>query len=121
MLSIRTQDRTALVPYDGIIKIKKDHAINAHSVSSVEIYKGYSIVCDVGILGTYKTEERALEVLDEIQVYVVGKILIPNEMLKDKKLDYINKGLIMPIGLLEAQTNSIEVLPLVYEMPKESE
>lgn len=51
-------------------------------------------------LGTYKTKERALEVLDEIQKHLIPKILLEN-----KSWDI----------------QEIKILPeiYVYEMPKE--
>jgi hypothetical protein len=55
MLSIRTQDRMSLVPYDKQITISKSNQFN--------------MVFDNGDtlpLGIYKSKERALEVLDEI-------------------------------------------------------
>ena len=112
MLSIRTQDRMCLLPYDDILAIKKDHAINAYSLETCEIHKGYSVVCDKGILGTYATKKRALEVLDEIEIAIIGKILIPTPVPKD----YMPK----PFSVMTTSPNgAIELLPLVYEMPKE--
>lgn len=57
MLSIRTQDRMVLVPYNAHIVIRK-----RTSKHSIEIETFYSTV----VLGTYATQERALKVLDEI-------------------------------------------------------
>ena len=112
MLSIRTQDRMSLLPYDGILSIKKDYSLHAHSLSTVEIHKGYSIVCDKGILGTYSTQKRALEVLDEIQRASVGKIFIfqdpqPNE----KQFSYVYNGVV--------KNEDLTIIPTVYQMPKE--
>lgn len=58
MLSIRTQDRMALVPYRETIKV-------------IEYSNGWGlsiILNELTELGTYATKERALEVLDEIGV-----------------------------------------------------
>jgi len=101
MLSIRTQDRMCLVPYDSILAIKKDYAINAWSLETVVIHNGYSIVCDAGILGIYKTKERALEVLDEIQWRIEQNEIIIKEEPTDNCYSYTPK-----------RSN-------VYEMPKE--
>ena len=61
---------------------------------------------DLGFpLGTYKSKERALEVLDEIQIAILGKVLIPTPMFGGNAEDY----------------NRIETLSTVYEMPKEEE
>jgi len=61
-------------------------------------------------LGTYTTKERALEVLDEIQIAIVGTFYIP----QDNSFDY---G-VSPIHVPSYQS-SITALPSVYEMPKE--
>ena len=60
MLSIRTQDRMALVPYVGCGVTK--YLNNTYDV--VMKYENGEIF----VLGTYETKVRALEVLDEIQL-----------------------------------------------------
>lgn len=106
MLSIRTQDRMALVPYDSHIVIRK-----RSSKHSIEIETYYSTV----ILGTYATKERALEVLDEIEMVCVGKVLISANPLPNKDhWVYQNKNIVLP-----KDKDTIEVLPLIYQMPKE--
>ena len=105
MLSIRTQDRMALVPYKGaFITSYGDALIVAPNVDEREC-EDFDVKLTLGI---YKTKERALEVLDEIQVAVLGKILIPDNY--------------MPNPYSEVETmhyDRIQQLPLVYEMPKE--
>ena len=66
-------------------------------------------------LGRYKSKERALEVLDEIQKYVVGKILIPEQRFEDRGV--LETGTSNPY--IEITDYKIEQLPLVYEMPIE--
>ena len=66
-LWIRTQKRMRL------FKISLDVSIIAIRDEKNEIAE-YMISCNDYGLGTYKTKERALEVLDEIQRY----ILLPN-------------------------------------------
>ena len=56
---------------------------------------------NLSVLGTYKTKERALEVLDEIQEYLLK--MGENEILTDK------------IGIM----NGIKHYGIVYEMPEE--
>lgn len=60
MLSIRTQDRMAIVPYhDKAIKIfRHEDVIDIIILTPLGIEK----------LGTYATKERALQVLDEIEL-----------------------------------------------------
>ena len=104
MLSIRTQDRMSLVPYDKQITVSKSNQFN--------------MVFDNGDtlpLGTYATKERALEVLDEIEQYSKGRLLIPTNELQKEKYNWItNNGIITT-----ATSTHIEVLPQVYQMPKE--
>ena len=57
MLSIRTQNRMALVPYDDTIKL-------------YEYSDNYYIQTKGRDLGTYATKGRALEVLNSIQASV---------------------------------------------------
>ena len=99
---IRSQDRIGLINATNIYyeKIGSEHKIN--SVAEVSEHH----------LGTYKTKERALEVLDEIQVYVVGKILIPTDYSGYNFDDTspVNGSVVM---------DKIEILPTVYNMPKE--
>lgn len=63
-------------------------------------YKGYYGGCDYRILGEYKTEERALEVLDDIESLLWGNSRI--------------KGLVKSMGIRSENTKL-----LIYEMPKE--
>ena len=105
MLSIRTQDRMALVPYDSI-KIE-------------EVGDSYFINLEYDMrsvhLGTYTTKERALEVLDEIEKHVVGRIIIPTQRYERK--DYLEMGTSNPYA--EVNETKIEKLPTIYQMPKE--
>ena len=79
MLSIRTQDRMALVPYNGRIMISLREGV--HEEGDWE-FDTLFIVTPDGVykfLGTYKTNERALEVLDEIQAHSLGNDTIRYE------------------------------------------
>ncbi len=83
MLSIRTQDRMALVPYDKRIKIyritSKNHLNETVLTDKFEItLGGYPI-------GTYATKERALNVLDDI-----------GRLLNDERNRYQNNVYQMP-------------------------
>lgn len=72
----------------------------------------YTVVGDETLLGKYSTRERALEVLDEIQNALVGKVVVEPKQSKSKKED----------GILEAQPVNIKPLNqncVVYQMPKE--
>jgi hypothetical protein len=100
MLSIRTQDRMALVPYDSKIKISmnfdeteeqlndsrsmmsewyslsdEEQAKNKDAelwVKYMRKHRKFVILHNELRLGYYPTKERALEILDEIENYVRG-------------------------------------------------
>ena len=103
MLYIRTQDRMTLVPFDKQISISKANQFNMVFDNS-----------DTLPLGTYKSKERALEVLDEIEQHVLGRMVLPEstyEMREDLAIGssaYVN-----------VESENIISLPLVYQMPKE--
>ena len=74
MLSIRTQDRMALVPYKEPIVIK-ENILNEIVIQFIREKEKPEIAYDLVVshqthflpLGRYATKERALEVLDEIE------------------------------------------------------
>jgi len=107
MLSIRTQDRMALVPYKYRIIITDYTEINGE--------KKYEIYCDIE-LGTYATKKRALEVLDEIERAVYGKFIIPTAITQNENHWIYTNGI---ISSLVNESKEIQVLPYVYQMPKE--
>ena len=98
-LWIRSQDRERLMKINGLNYVghNDNYVINGYGTNE----------CDNYDLGLYKTKERALEVLDEIQ----GKIA-QNECLKSmiSKLSNV-KGEEEKIGKLFKE--------MIYEMPKE--
>ena len=102
MLSIRTQDRMSLVPYRETIKV----------IGSGDEWYLTIILNELTELGTYATQERALEVLDEIEQHVVGKLLIPEQT---TEYNYNDTSVIYNGVVLE----KIEQLPNIYQMPKE--
>ena len=68
-LWIRTQDRMNLVKINQVsLNYQNNKQIIANYIP--EIYENSS--CYYELLGTYKTKERALEVLDEIQAYLMS-------------------------------------------------
>jgi extradiol dioxygenase family protein len=66
MLSIRTQDRMALVPYSGVLIQYGDDRWQIVS-EQADIREIRFHLKKALTLGTYATKERALEVLDEIE------------------------------------------------------
>ena len=75
-LWIRSQDRKDLVAIDGRLSITRV------PTEKYNVEDGYRIEHFSFLLGIYKTEERALEVLDEIQKTIINneiiKLTIPN-------------------------------------------
>lgn len=69
------------------------------------------------ILGTYKTKERALEVLDEIQNILFPKFKVDTSSIKENGRSWVENGVI-----LQSYTANVDYIKLdtcVYEMPKE--
>ena len=99
---IRTQTRYNLINLDNLIGL---------NVRNKEEGDYYEIMVEVesgeGDIGTYRTEKRALEVMDEIQVAIIGKVFVPKDYFPQPK--YENE--ITPDYL------GIETLPIVYDMP----
>lgn len=91
-LWIRSQNKTRLVKVCslGYGEYKEKHYINGYCVNEVDNYD----------LGIYKSKERALEVLDDIESLLWGNSRI--------------KGLVKSIGIRSENTKL-----LIYEMPKE--
>ena len=108
-LWIRDQDKRLLIPIKDIISIF-DNCI---------FYQG-------NIIGQYKTEERALEVLNEISSKLKNQFLVkpsflikPSELQKMKERfekDYIGNFIISD-GLIDIEP--INKNMILYEMPKE--
>ncbi len=104
-LSIRTQNKDVLIPYNGLYIDDSDMVDKGY----VEIYSGDGRF----ELGIYKSKERALEVLDEIQKRIAYVESISNFDLSNVNITKI----IYPI----LKENNIDNLSIVYEMPKDDE
>lgn len=100
-LWIRTQDKTKLMEAEELI-IKEVVKTDANNVNG---YKQEIVGCNICVgyipVALYKTKERALQVLDEIQNLLSGKVFV-----KKSKTD-----------------NELDVKPInresiVYEMPE---
>ena len=75
MLSIRTQNRMVLVPYNSFILIEDEHF-------NWDFTGKYAIVLNKLKLGAYATQERALEVLDDIEYWCQET----NQLLRHKNI-----------------------------------
>ena len=113
MLSIRTQDRMALVPYDSEIEIKyslnekgseklndtkttTEYITNRIILIQFEENVEYYLVSNKTKLGTYKTKERALEVLDEIEEVILSANMWVNDGIAVDKVPPQNRIHQMP-------------------------
>lgn len=85
-------------------------------------YEGYTI-CNVALngnyelLGTYKTKERAIEVLDEIQNILKPKYILDSSSIKPDGNFYEENGVIFQKYNANAEIK--ELSTFVYQMPKE--
>ena len=106
-LWIRTQKRMRL------FKISLDVSIIAIRDEKNEIAE-YMISCNDYGLGTYKTKERALEVLDEIQDLLVPKMIVKNE----GNTIYGSDGNVYTTNI-SGGTDIQELSTCVYQMPED--
>lgn len=107
-LWIRSQDKMSLMKVN---KVCFERNIDDEpTIYGYENYENYER------LGIYKTKERALEVLDEIERLLMPKMIIKNEGTEMYGLD----GHIYKTNILSsAKTDIQELSTYVYEMPKE--
>ena len=90
-LWIRSQNKEILIPNPKL------------ALEDIETEYWIIDLCDDTVLGTYKSKERALEVLDEIQERLINLELVSFEEKGKARSDAFKK----------------EYLRCVYEMPKE--
>ena len=102
-LWIRSQDKTKLVKVDNIAYMdsSKDYEKEVHSLWND---------CK-GILGTYKSKERALEVLDEIQNILSGNCLL-------KSYDNVTPEFSENIIINPCEVHIEQLNNYVYNMPE---
>lgn len=99
-LWIRSQDKRNLKKINTEIYIRKIYT--RKGLSNYAEGGVYFIASSGTELGEYKTKERALEVLDEIQKYITPTLNLLDDTLKGKQVCQVNN-----------------ILSMVYEMPKE--
>lgn len=106
-LWIRSQSKLGIIQIDEIYIDERDFGNN-----DIQYY----IMSNLTRLGIYKTKERALEVLDEIQ-----NLLEPKVIVTDDKQQMINSnGVIYSIDITKnINTDIQELSTYVYEMPEE--
>ena len=103
-LRIRSQDKEILKKSNDIIEIRfiKNH---------VGYEDGWAIFIDKTIMGVYKTKERALEILDEIQKLLEPKFILHTEEIEKPITEYM--------CTIEQIKDIKKLSTRVYEMPKE--
>lgn len=106
-LWVRSQDKTKLVKIDNIsyLDMSDDYEKEVHSLFND---------CK-GILGVYKTKERALEVLDEIQMLLQPIIEYKPIVQEEYNPLYTYKHFVKVDDNVEIE----ELSTFVYNMPKE--
>ena len=105
-LWIRSQDKEVLT---RVVDIWKDADKN-------EIWSKSSFAIK-NCLGIYKTKERALEVLDEIQKILKPRYIVDTSSINFDGKPYEQKGVILQD--CNANVRIEEFSTFVYEMPKE--
>lgn len=107
-LWIRSQDKRILQKVDNIFlnanyENKRIYTIDINSIETE--------------LGEYKTKERSLEVLDEIQNILRPKYILDSSSIKECGNSWVENGVIMQE--YNANATIQELSTYVYEMPKE--
>ena len=111
-LWIRSQNKEKLIKSENL---KYGYGTFGHIILNGEI-----------ILGEYKSKERALEILDEIQAKLRNKFLCkPNCLMKRKDIDReelimnrkYGENFIMQFPTIDIEPINCDIV--VYEMPKE--
>ena len=121
-LFIRSQDRNKLMEAEELI-IKEVVKTDANNVNG---YKQEVVGCNVLVgdivVALYKTKERALQVLDEIQNALVGKVIVETKaMIKQKDKEAL-KEMVEEKTIVKSPAVDIKTLNqncVVYELPRE--
>ena len=101
---VRSQDKKTLVKVDKLI-IAYD--------TDEKIYEIHNVYDSLGV---YKSKERALEVLDEIQNLLIPKVILNTYSVENKETAYSKELVIEPIiNDIKVQNN----VNMFYQMPKE--
>ena len=108
-LWIRSQDKTQLAQITGLLL--NDNKIRGFTNYHQNYYE----------LGTYKTKERALELLDEIQRILIPKGIIKfDSLLKQEDIETLRKHFDNNYTVVNKNVELLQPFEtLVYEMPKE--
>ena len=119
-LWIRTQKKTNLIKVKHVF-IDDKRCILPEEDEGIKIVAPYDDETAV-ILGRYKTEERALEVLDEIQKILIGRLIIKtNRKVGSEDLNRLANFFDTKHVINDNEFEFIqpEATNIIYEMPKE--
>ncbi len=110
-LWIRSQDKESLIQVDCLCIEKNELDKGKY------IYSSFDIVQGCITLGTYKTKERAIEILDEIQNLIQPKM----NFIVSQHIDFDNDGEgLIGCNILKEEPKIERISDvIVYEMPKE--
>ena len=113
-LWIRSQDKMNLVK---VRQIGVNYQDNKQIIANYtpELYENSGGYYE--LLGTYKTKERSLEVLDEIQNILMPKYILDSSSIKSCGNSWVENDFIMQ--KYDANVTIQEISTYVYEMPKE--
>ena len=113
-LWIRSQDKKNLVKIRQIsINYQNNKQIIANYMP--ELYENSGGYYE--LLGTYKTKERAIEILDEIQNILKPKYILDSSSIKPNGDYWVENGIVMQN--YSANSRIEELSTCVYEMPKD--
>lgn len=104
-LWVRSQDKRILQKVDNIFLDAN------YGNKRISTYDG-----DNTELGAYKTKERALEILDEIQNILRPKYILDSSSIKPDGNFYVEKGMIFQ--KYDANAKIEELSTFVYQMPE---
>lgn len=105
---IRSQNKKSLTK---VINVTLDIPLNSGEVG----IKGYFDNNKFDMLGYYKNEERAIEVLDEIQNLLIPKVILNTYSVENKETAYSKELVIEPIiNDIKVQNN----VNMFYQMPE---
>ena len=113
-LWIRSQDKMNLVQ---IKQISLNYQDNKQVIANYAPEQYENSGCYFELLGTYKTKERALEVLDEIQNILKPKYILNTSSIKPNGDFYEENGVIFQ--KCNANAKIEELSTFVYQMPKD--
>ena len=106
-LWIRSQDKETLIKIDRL-------DVDGNKIQAN--FKSHFSGCDYVILGTYESNDRALEVLDEIQNILKPKYILDASSVKPDGNIYKENGMIFQDYNANAEIK--ELSTFVYQMPE---